>query len=145
MTTSIQEVSLKFAEEGGSALHFAEQLADAYEQEKLAAEKLTPAAVDKLASLGFISENQKAEAREKLASHDGAVAIVSNLLDAVEQMKVAQQQQQALHQGQPVSDNTKAASESPARWRPVGARPGLGEKSAADRAFEERMLSRSHR
>lgn len=148
-----QETNLKvldFAASASGALDKASKLAAAVDQEKQAAAKLAGDVVSQLVDNRMLEDHERNAALTKLASHDGAIEVIANLIKLAAGQKAAYDQKlAAVDQGQAVGENgqTKAASapESGRIGSPVnnpnyvGARAGLGEKKASDSNFAAAM------
>ncbi|HUU98848.1 MAG TPA: hypothetical protein VM487_24210 [Phycisphaerae bacterium] len=140
-----QTKTLAYVAKSGEALHIAEQFALAVDQEKKAAAQLAAPLPDRLlAEHALIRSNEKQAALDQLNDHAGALKMVGNLLTAMGNMKAAYEQKLAVNPGQPVDDHSgrrKQASDAESAGNPnyVGRRTGAGEKSAADRAFIEKL------
>lgn len=138
-TNDVNIKALESIEASGIALSTAQKLAEAVDQEKRAAATQAPGIVDALVAGNLIQEHERAPATVKLASHDGAMQLIGNLLSYIGQQKTAYDQKLALvDQGQLVeSGQEKAAGFSPHIRNPnyVGSRAGLGEKKASDKAL----------
>ena len=149
-----QETNLKvldFTASASEALTKAAKLAEVVDQEKQAAAKLASDVVTQLVDNRMLEDHERVSALTKLASHDGSIEIIGNLIKLAAGQKAAYEAKlAAVDQGQSVSDNghTKAAGVPALSTRvgaPVnnpnymGARAGLGEKKASDAAFAEAM------
>lgn len=132
-TTDTNLKTLSFVEASGTALTQAQKFAEAVNQEKQAANQLAGSAVDALVHHRLIQDHERDDAFRKLASHDGAIEIIQNLVSYLGEQKEAVAKKLALNQGGGVE---KAASDNSSQSEPVnlvvGSRPGLGEKRASD-------------
>ena len=150
---SNQETNLKvldFAASASGALDKASQLATAVDQEKQAAAKLATDVVSQLVDNRMLEDHERNAALTKLASHDGAIEVISNLIKLASGQKADYEQKlAAVDQGQSVEENghvkAAGASVSTRIGSPVnnpnyiGSRAGLGEKKASDTAFARAM------
>ncbi len=141
--------ALDYVVASGQALGAAQNLATkvASEGEKIAT--LAPQRVDQLAEAGLIQEHEKEAAVTQLSSHEGALAVVANLVNILGETKQAYDQKAAAAGnghgvpagGQPVADGGNGHVKSADAGIDltdggyVGRRRGAGEKSAADHAL----------
>lgn len=126
--------SLEALEASGTALATAQKLAGAINQEKQAAAALAPSLVDALVTGHLIQDHERVGAHTKLASHDGSMEIIGNLIGFIGQQKTAYEQKLAVNgQGIPIEKEASANGRTNPNY--IGRRLGLGEKSAADINF----------
>lgn len=141
--------TLGYVEASGQALHAAQLLAEkvAAEQQKVA--QLVPQRVDLLSQSGLIKETEKKAAAEQLSTHEGSLAIVSNLITMLGEQKQAYEQKLAAagngHSVKAAAANSNGAANGHKKQADagvdygdggnVGRRRGAGEKSAADLAI----------
>lgn len=142
MNTATSIETLDYIESSGKALHAAGVLASkvASDAEKVA--QVVPARVNLLVEAGLITETEKSAAVSQLSTHQGALAVVKNLVDILGETKQAYDRKLAMAgQGRAVptgnGQSNKEASTQTQRDESnyVGRRTGLGEKSAADDAM----------
>lgn len=129
-------------EQAGPALDAARKFALDVNAEKQAALKLAEPLADAMIEAQLLEAHDKPLFLQKLASHDGSIEIIGNLVTHIGQLKTAYAQKLAVAQGggQPTDLNGhgKAASATQPvvgnNGRPhfVGAKAGLGEKRASD-------------
>jgi hypothetical protein len=146
--------TLDYVEASGQALHAAQLLAEkvAADQQKVA--QLVPRQVELLLQSGLIVPNEKQAASEMLATHEGVLGTVSNLIAMLGEQKQAYEQKLAA-QGNGSSVKSAAAGGNAqagvsrtkqadagvnlSEGGNVGRRRGAGEKSAADMALIESL------
>ncbi len=125
----------------------AEQLVAQLAREEAKVAAAAPKVAALLASEGLIKKTEHDLATKKLASHEGALEVVQNLLVELGQTKRSYEQKQAAAgNGQAV--DPRVAMQSPAQMATFdvsrggicGARPGIGQKRAADYAYEQALL-----
>ena len=144
--------TLDFVDTVGQTLSAAQKLAEkaAQEEEKIAT--IVPPLVDNLLATGNISSQEKQAAASQLETHEGALAIVSNLVKMSEENKQSYEQKLAAAgpghsvpngelNGKHASSITKSADAGVdySDGGYIGRRRGLGEKSAADLSFERAL------
>lgn len=130
--------TLDFVEATGKALSRAEKLAADINQEKQAALKLSSPVIESLVQHRLIDETEREMAATKLASHDGAMELLKNLVVHYGQQKEAAAKKEALSQGSPIEGNQlPSAGEGQPRRKTaaVGQRAGLGERRESDEPF----------
>jgi hypothetical protein len=145
MLTNINQEAVGFIDEAGKVLKEAQDLTNVLlaEETKIASE--APKVVGLLIEQGLLKEADRNRAVEKLASHTGALEVVQNLTakmaaDSLEfRQKLA-----AAGNGEPVTaerigQQTKSSGVNRLAGGIIGARRGVGQKSAADLAFEETL------
>lgn len=146
--------TLDYVEASGQALHAAQLLAEkvAADQQKVA--QLVPRQVELLLQSGLIVPNEKQAAAQQLASHEGALGTVANLIAMLGEQKQAYEQKLAAQgNGSSVKSASAGGSAQAGVSRTkqadagvnlseggnVGRRRGAGEKSAADMALIESL------
>jgi hypothetical protein len=144
---TLAEQTLGFTKAAGEALYAAQQVIAEHEvQEKKAAERI-PSAVDRLLATKLadgrplITADQKDAALKKLATHDGALSVLVNVLDlSQEQIKQASQAAM-LQQGEGMPAATPVVKQANAQNSPfVGARHGDSDQPESFRNFAAAML-----
>jgi hypothetical protein len=135
---------VRYVDATGKVLKQAEQLVDqlAREEQKIAAD--APKVASLLASNGLIRKTEHDVATKKLASHEGALEVVQNLIAELGQTKRAYEQKIASAGNGHIVDPRSLEMSSPTfnsmSGGVVGQRRGLGQKSAADHAYEDIIL-----
>lgn len=145
--------TLDYVEASGQALHAAQLLAEkvAADQQKVA--QLVPRQVELLLQSGLIVANEKQAAAQQLATHEGALGTVANLIAMLGEQKQAYEQKLAAQgNGSSVKSASAGGSQNGASRTKqadagvnlaeggnVGRRRGAGEKSAADMALIESL------
>ncbi len=130
--------SLEALEASGTALATAQKLAGAINGEKQAAAALAPGLVDALVTGHLIQDHERVGAHTKLASHDGSMEVIGNLIGFIGQQKKAYEQKLAVANAGGSLISKEASADGNGRTHNpnyVGRRLGLGEKSAADIKF----------
>lgn len=130
--------TLSFIQASGTALTQAQKLAEVVNTEKQAAAQLAGSVVEALVQNRLIQDHERDNAFRKLASHDGSIEVLQNLLGYLGQQKVAMAKRDGLNQGSGVDKTASADGTSPDDVRTnivVGSKAGLGEKRASDNPF----------
>lgn len=139
MAITTDEKSLSYLETSGQALASAQKLAQSVDAEKSAAAVLSPGLTNSMLSAGLLEEHDKSAAMEKMATHDGSLELLGNLLSYLGNQKEAYQKKlAAVDRGVSIDDSEKSASATPTKkLNPnyLGQRTGI--KKASDRIFLE--------
>lgn len=143
--------TLDYIQKSGEALHAAGALADKVAQDQQKVAKIVPVRVDLLVDSGLIHSEEKQAAADQLGTHEGALAVVGNLIQIMgEQKQAFQQKIAAAGNGKP-APGTNGTSNGNGRSKQgdaglnyedggyVGRRHGAGERSAADEVFIEKL------
>jgi len=146
---SLPEQTLGFTKAAGEALFAAQQIVSAQDaQEKKAAARI-PQAVDRLLGTKLadgrplITADQREAALQKLATHDGALAVLVNVLD-VHQEQTKQAENAALLQqgeGMPAAAGPVEKRANSPNSPFVGARHGDDDQPESYRKFAAAVLS----
>lgn len=141
-----QEV-VRYVDATGKVLKQAEQLVDQLAREETKIAAAAPKVATLLAEGGLIRKTEHELATKKLASHEGALEVVQNLLNELGQTKRSFEQKiAAAGNGQAIDPRTvtqtpaQMATFDPMRGGVCGGRVGLGQKRAADYAYENALL-----
>jgi hypothetical protein len=137
-----QEI-VRYVESTGKVLKQAEQLTEQLAREEAKIAESAPKVATLLATNGLIRKTEHEIAAKKLASHEGALEVVQNLINELGQTKRAHQQEKAAA-GSGSSVDPRSVQQSPADRAMVnvmgggviGQHAGLGQKKAADWAYE---------
>jgi hypothetical protein len=138
---------VRYVESTGKVLKQAEELAGQLVREEKKIAEVAPKVASLLVGQGLIRKGENEMATKKLASHEGALEVVQNLIAELGQTKRAYEQKIASSgSGHPVDPRsveltaTQKASVNVMGGGVIGQRAGSGQKKAADWAYENILL-----
>ncbi len=146
-TLNVNQDIVRYVDATGKVLKQAEMLIDQIAREETKIAEAAPKVASLMANSGLIRKTEHELATKKLASHEGALEVVQNLLNNLGETKRAYEQKIASAGGgygvDPKSVN--AFSTNPAkvdimRGGVLGQGAGFGQKKAADHAFEQALF-----
>ena len=145
MPNEVNQDIVRYVDTTGKVLKQAEALVNQLAAEEVKIAEAAPKVATLLASQGLITKAEHEVATKKLASHEGALEVVQNLLAELGGQKRAYEQKiAAAGNGSPVDPRSVSQAQlgtvDVMRGGVLGQRAGLGEKKAADYAFEQVLM-----
>ncbi len=147
MPNTINQDVVRYVDTTGKVFKQAEALVNQLAVEEAKVAEVAPKVATLLANQGLIRKGEHELATKKLASHEGALEVVQNLLGELGSQKRAYEQKiAAAGNGSPVDPRTVSQPQvslgtvDVMRGGVLGQRVGLGQKKAADYAFEQVLM-----